>query len=212
MNDGSLPGTGPAVTATQADITGLVLAGGRGSRMGGIDKGLQLFRGVPLAQHALRRLGAQAGATAINANRNIDRYEAMGAPVWPDALPDHPGPLAGFLAGLAHCETPYLLTVPCDSPLFPTDLATRLARALAAQQADIAMAATLEGGVEQVQPVFCLLRRELRASLQDFIEGGQRKIDRWTAMHRCAVVRFDNVQAFANANTLAELEQLNADE
>ena len=211
MADGHLPGPSPAVTAA-GDITGLVLAGGRGSRMGGIDKGLQLFRGVPLAQHALRRLGVQAGTTAINANRNIDRYEAMGAPVWPDALPDHPGPLAGFLAGLVHCETAYLLTVPCDSPLFPTDLAARLAEALAAQQADIAMAATLEGGVEQVQPVFCLLKRELRASLQAFIEGGQRKIDRWTALHRCAVVRFDDAAAFANANTLAELEQLNADD
>ena len=212
MNEGRLPGRGLAVTAPDGDITGLVLAGGRGSRMGGIDKGLQLFRGVPLAQHALRRLSAQAGLTAINANRNIDRYEAMGAPVWPDALPDHPGPLAGFLAGLAHCETPYLLTVPCDSPLFPADLATRLAQALAAQPADIAMAATLEDGVEQVQPVFCLLRRELRASLQAFVEGGQRKIDRWTALHHCVVVRFDAASAFANANTLAELDQLNADE
>ena len=212
MAVGNPPVPGPAVAAPHGDITGLVLAGGRGSRMGGIDKGLQLFRGVPLAQHALRRLGAQAGTTAINANRNIDRYEAMGAPVWPDALPDHPGPLAGFLAGLVHCETPYLLTVPCDSPLFPGDLAARLAQALAAQQADIAMAATLENGVEQVQPVFCLLKRELRASLQAFIEGGQRKIDRWTALHRCVVVRFDDAPAFANANTLAELEQLNADE
>ena len=212
MADGSLPGPGPAVTTAPGDITGLVLAGGRGSRMGGIDKGLQLFRGVPLAQHALRRLGAQTGTAAINANRNIDRYEAMGAPVWPDALPDHPGPLAGFLAGLVHCATPCLLTVPCDSPLFPTDLAARLAQALDAEQAEIAMAATLEDGVEQVQPVFCLLRRELRASLQAFIEGGQRKIDRWTAMHRCVVVRFDDAKAFANANTLAELEQLNADE
>ena len=212
MADAGLPGQGPGVSAPRGDITGLVLAGGRGSRMGGVDKGLQLFRGVPLAQHALSRLGAQAGTTAINANRNIDRYEAMGAPVWPDALPDHPGPLAGFLAGLVHCETPFLLTVPCDSPLFPTDLAVRLAQALVSQQADIAMAATLEDGVEQVQPVFCLFKRELRTSLQAFIEGGQRKIDRWTALHRCAVVRFDDAPAFANANTLAELEQLNTDE
>ncbi len=198
------------------DITGLVLAGGLGSRMGGVDKGLQLLHGVPMAEHALRRVLAQVGRTAINANRNIGVYEAMGeamgAPVWPDALPDHPGPLAGFLAGLARCETPYLLTVPCDSPHFPADLAARLAQALVDQQADIAMAATVEGGAEQVQPVFCLLRQSLRGSLQAFIEGGQRKIDRWTALHRCVVVRFDDAQAFANANTLRELEALNGAE
>ena len=194
------------------DITGLVLAGGLGSRMGGVDKGLQLLHGVPMAEHALRRLLAQVGSTAINANRNLGAYEAMGCPVWPDALPDHPGPLAGFLAGLARCETPYLLTVPCDSPRFPTDLAARLAQALVEQQADIAMAATFDAGAEQVQPVFCLLKRSLRGSLQTFIEGGQRKIDRWTALHHCIVVRFDDAQAFANANTLHELERLNADE
>ena len=194
------------------DITGLVLAGGLGSRMGGVDKGLQLLHGVPMAEHALRRLQAQVGSTAINANRNLGAYEAMGCPVWPDALPDHPGPLAGFLAGLARCETPYLLTVPCDSPRFPADLAARLAQALVEQQADIAMAATFDAGAEQVQPVFCLLKRSLRGSLQTFIEGGQRKIDRWTALHQCIVVRFDDAQAFANANTLHELERLNADE
>ena len=194
------------------DITGLVLAGGLGSRMGGVDKGLQLLHGVPMAEHALRRLLAQVGSTAINANRNLGAYEAMGCPVWPDALPDHPGPLAGFLAGLARCETPYLLTVPCDSPRFPADLAARLAQALVEQQADIAMAATFDAGAEQVQPVFCLLKRSLRGSLQTFIEGGQRKIDRWTALHHCIVVRFDDAQAFANANTLHELERLNTDE
>ncbi len=192
------------------NITGLVLAGGRGSRMGGVDKGLQLLHGVPMAEHALRRLQGQVGSTAINANRNVALYEAMGCPVWPDALPDHPGPLAGFLAGLARCKTPYLLTVPCDSPRFPPDLAARLAQALAGQQADIAMAATIEGGAEQVQPVFCLLKQSLRGSLQAFIEGGQRKIDRWTALHRCVVVRFDDAQAFANANTPHELAALNA--
>lgn len=194
------------------DITGLVLAGGLGSRMGGIDKGLQLLHGMPMAEHALRRLQGQVGSTAINANRNIGLYEAFACPVWPDALPDHPGPLAGFLAGLARCETPYLLTVPCDSPRFPADLAARLARALVEQQADIAMAATIEGGAEQVQPVFCLLKQSLRGSLQAFIEGGQRKIDRWTALHRCAVYRFDDAQAFANANTPHELAALNAAE
>jgi molybdopterin-guanine dinucleotide biosynthesis protein A len=113
-----------------SDITGLVLAGGRGSRMGGVDKGLQPHRGMPLAMHALLRLAPQVGEVMINANRNLSAYESMGAAVWPDALPDHPGPLAGFLAGLEHCPTPYLTTVPCDSPLFPTDLVARLGERL----------------------------------------------------------------------------------
>src|SRR3990167_8794866 len=98
------------------DITGLILAGGRGSRMGGVDKGLQNHLGMPLAMHALLRLGPQVGHLMVNANRNLGAYDAFGVPVWPDALPDYPGPLAGFLAGLEHCETPYLVTVPCDTP------------------------------------------------------------------------------------------------
>jgi molybdopterin-guanine dinucleotide biosynthesis protein A len=189
-------------------ITGLILAGGRGSRMGGVDKGLQNHQGLPLAMHALLRLSPQVGHLIINANRNLGAYEAMGAPVWPDALPDYAGPLAGFLAGLEHCETPYLLTVPCDSPRFPVDLVQRLALALEAQGADIAMAATLEDGRLQVQPVFCLMRATLLESLVAFTQTGQRKIDRWTAMHRCVEVCFDDASAFANVNTLAELQQL----
>src|SRR5690349_8508914 len=111
-------------------ITGLVLAGGRGARMGGLDKGLQSHRGTPLALHALLRLAPQVGEVMVNANRNLGAYEAMGAAVWPDSIPDYAGPLAGFLTGLEHCETPYLVTVPCDSPCFPTDLVERLAAAL----------------------------------------------------------------------------------
>ena len=189
-------------------ITGLILAGGRGSRMGGVDKGLQNHQGVPLAMHALLRLAPQVGEVMINANRNLSAYESMGVPVWPDAIPDYAGPLAGFLAGLERCETPYLLTVPCDSPQFPIDLAARLGLALAEQNADIAMAATLEDGRLQVQPVFCLMKSELMESLVRFTQEGQRKIDKWTALHRCVEVPFDDVQAFANANTLAELRLL----
>ena len=138
------------------DITGLVLAGGRGSRMGGVDKGLQKHQGVTLAMHAMLRLAPQVGHVMINANRNLGAYESMGVPVWPDALADYPGPLAGFLAGLEHCETPYLVTVPCDSPRFPEDLVARLAHALAERDAEIAMATTCEAdGTLQVQPVIC---------------------------------------------------------
>ena len=190
------------------EITGLILAGGRGSRMGGVDKGLQNYRGMPLALHALLRLGPQVGHVMINANRNLGAYEAFGAPLWPDALPDFAGPLAGFLAGLEQSETPYLVTVPCDSPQFPLDLVQRLAEALEAQNAEIAMAATLEDGVMRTQPVFCLMKSEVMESLVRFTHEGQRKIDRWTALHRCVEVPFDDAQAFANANTLAELQQL----
>ncbi|MDB4971047.1 MAG: mobA [Myxococcales bacterium] len=189
-------------------ITGLVLAGGRGSRMGGLDKGLQNLLGVPLAMHALLRLGPQVGELMVNANRNLGAYESMGAPVWPDVLPDYPGPLAGFLTGLEHCATPYLATVPCDSPLFPTDLVARLAARLDAEDAEIAMAATREDGELRLQPVFCLMRATVMESLVRFTTGGRRKIDAWTATLRQVAVEFDDAQAFVNANTLAELRQL----
>jgi molybdopterin-guanine dinucleotide biosynthesis protein A len=190
------------------EITGLVLAGGRGSRMGGVDKGLQSHQGMPLALHALLRLQLQVGAAMVNANRNLAAYESMGVPVWPDPLADYPGPLAGLLAGLEHCDTPYLVTVPCDTPNFPEDLVARLAAALEAGGADIAMAASLEDGQMRSQPVFCLLKTELLESLVAFLQSGERRVDRWTGQHRCVVVPFDDSSAFFNANTLAELQQL----
>ena len=190
------------------DITGLVLAGGRGSRMGGVDKGLQAHLGMPLAMHALLRLSPQVGEVMINANRNLAAYESMGAPVWPDALPDYPGPLAGFLAGLEHCATPYLATVPCDSPHFPADLVARLAERLDAAAAEIAIAATREDGELRLQPVFCLMNATVIESLIRFTASGQRKIDAWTATLRHVAVEFDDARAFINANTVAELRGL----
>jgi len=190
------------------DITGLILAGGRGSRMGGVDKGLQTHRGIPLAMHALMRPEPQVGQIMLNANRNLGAYDAFGVPVWPDALPDYAGPLAGFLAGLERCETPYLVTVPCDTPNFPLDLVQRLTAALVAQDAEIAMAATRSADGTQVQPVFCLMQAGLMESLVRFTQTGQRKIDRWTAQHRCVEVAFDDEAAFFNVNTLQELQSL----
>ena len=190
------------------DITGLILAGGRGSRMGGVDKGLQAHLGMPLAMHAVLRLSPQVGDIMINANRNLAAYESMGAPVWPDALPDYPGPLAGFLAGLEHCATPYLVTVPCDSPQFPEDLVARLAERLDADGAEIAIAATREDGELRLQPVFCLMKSMVLESLVEFTTGGRRKIDAWTATLRQVAVEFDDPHAFVNANTLAELRDL----
>ncbi len=191
-------------------ITGLVLAGGRGSRMGGVDKGLQNHRGLPLALHALLRLQPQVGEAMINANRNLAAYESMGVPVWPDALPDYPGPLAGLMTGLEHCETPYLVTVPCDTPNFPDDLVARLADALVAADAEIAMAESLEDGQVRTQPVFCLVKAALAESLVAFLHAGERKVDRWTAQHRTVTVRFDDAAAFFNANTPDELARLQA--
>ncbi|WP_298931805.1 molybdenum cofactor guanylyltransferase MobA [uncultured Ramlibacter sp.] len=195
------------------EVTGLVLAGGRGSRMGGVDKGLQNFHGMPLALHTLLRLGPQVGELMVNANRNLSAYEAFGSPVWPDVLADYAGPLAGFLTGLERCETPWLVTVPCDTPLFPQDLVARLGAALEAQDADIAMAAAREeDGQLRAQPVFSLLRVDLLDSLVKFTHGGGRKIDAWTAQHKTVLVPFDapgdQARAFFNANTLAELHQL----
>lgn len=195
----------------QDDITGLVLAGGRGSRMGGVDKGLQNHRGLPLALHALLRLQPQVGRTLISANRNLSAYEAMGAPVWPDSLEGYAGPLAGLQTGLEQAQTGWLVTVPCDSPDFPTDLVARLAAAAAEQGAEIAMAATREDGPHsplRAQPVFCLLRTDLIESLLTYLRAGERKFDGWTARHRTVEVPFDDASAFFNANTLADLRQL----
>ncbi|NBY28063.1 MAG: molybdenum cofactor guanylyltransferase MobA [Betaproteobacteria bacterium] len=202
-----------------ADITGLILAGGRGSRMGGVDKGLQSYNGLPMALHTLTRLqiGGSVGQVMINANRNLAAYESFGAAVWPDVLADYAGPLAGFLTGLERCETPYLVTVPCDTPRLPIDLVPRLVRAMQDQDAEIAMAAAPEAGAEgqlqlRPQPVFCLLRVSLLESLVAFTHEGGRKIDAWTARHNTVLTPFDlpgdDPRAFFNANTLAELREL----
>jgi molybdenum cofactor guanylyltransferase len=190
------------------DITGLVLAGGRGTRMGGVDKGLQTHLGIPLARHALERLRPQVAALMINANRNLASYEAMGVPVWPDEIADYPGPLAGMLAGLSHCPTPYMVTVPCDTPNFPADLVARLAEGLLRAQGDMAVAYTREDGDLRAQPVFCLMKTSLRASLGAFVAGGERKTGLFAAKHQGAKVEFSDAEAFANANTLSELAQL----
>jgi molybdopterin-guanine dinucleotide biosynthesis protein A len=189
-------------------VTGVILAGGRGTRMQGLDKGLQIHDGAALAVHVLRRLAPQVGGVVINANRNVASYEAMGVAVVSDSLPDQPGPLAGFLAGLEQCATPYLVTAPCDVPLLPLDLVARLQAALAADSAELAMAATREGGVVRLQPTFCLMRVGVIESLRRFLAGGERKVSAWTATLPSTVVVFDDLAAFANVNTFAELHTL----
>lgn len=198
-------------------ITGLILAGGRGARMGGVDKGLQNFNGTPLTLHTLMRLQMQDAVTVsemmIIANRNLSAYESFGVQVWPDSTDKFAGPLAGFLTGLERCETDLLLTVPCDSPLFPLNLTQRLLDTLIAEDAEIAVAAAKEeDGSVRAQPVFCLMRVSLLESLVKFMQSGGRKIDAWTAQHKTVLVPFDtddvDPRAFFNANTLDELHRL----
>ena len=189
----------------RADITGLLLAGGRGQRMGGVDKGLQPFRGRPLAAWSLERLQPQVGAMLINANQHPDDYAALGHPVVADAISGFAGPLAGMHAGLAACTTPWLATVPCDSPFLPGDLVARLAAAIEARPgAQIAIART-QG---EPQPVFCLMRADLRVALEDYLRAGGRKIQAWYATLAHTYAEFDEApEAFVNLNSLGELRE-----
>jgi len=190
-------------------VTGLILAGGRGSRMGGTDKGLQPLRGMPMAMHVLWRLAPQVIDVVINANRNLGAYEGFGRTVVPDASADFQGPLAGMLAGLPYCETDWMMVVPCDVPHLPTALVARLLAAAEAVDAPIAMPVTVDpDGQRQTHPVFLLLRGDLYDSLSVFMQNGGRKIDLWTASVGAIEVPFDDASAFFNANTLADLNQL----
>ncbi len=189
-------------------VTGLVLAGGRGSRMGGIDKGLQLFCGEPMAGIALRRLQPQVGALMISANRHLDDYRAFGVPVVSDHVGGYAGPLAGLHAGLAQCRSDYLVTVPCDSPRFPADLVARLADALCAADAQAAVAVTEDDQQPRRHPVFCLVRRDMLPSLQAWLDSGGRKFDGWLDSLHCASAAFKDALAFTNLNTPDELAAL----
>jgi len=192
------------------DITGLILAGGRGTRMGSVDKGLQPLGGEPMALHVMRRLAPQVDAVIINANRNGELYAGFGVPVFPDEIEGFAGPLAGLQAGLCHCRTPYLVSAPCDSPFLPHDLVARLADALEQQEADLALAVTGSGEGRQEHPVFCLLKTSLQASLTAFLQAGGRKPAIWFASLKTARVNFEDEDAFRNINTLLELDQYGA--
>jgi molybdopterin-guanine dinucleotide biosynthesis protein A len=176
--------------------------------MGSIDKGLAPLGDQAMVQHVIQRLRPQVQRLLINANQNLETYAAFGSPVWPDAMPDFAGPLAGLQTGLMHCETPYLVTAPCDSPFLPADLVQRLATALQAQDADLAVAVTGAGDTRQPHPVFCFARASLLPHLTQFLGGGGRKVDRWYATLRVAEVHFADEAAFRNINTLAELQQM----
>ncbi|MEZ0601391.1 molybdenum cofactor guanylyltransferase MobA [Paraburkholderia sp. IW21] len=198
---------------TREHITGLVLAGGRGMRMGGVDKGLQTLHGEPLASHVLRRLAPQAGALLISANRHPEVYTALGKPfgakVLADTVPGFPGPLAGLLAGLRAAGTAYVLSAPCDTPGLPAELALRLAQALDSTQADIATVKTSDAeGHVSLHPVVALLRASLADDLAAFLEAGERKVRAWYARHKTVEVTFTDERAFYNINSLQELADL----
>ncbi|MEO7495865.1 MAG: gephyrin-like molybdotransferase Glp, partial [Massilia sp.] len=187
-------------------ISGLILAGGRGTRMGQVDKGLQPLRGKPMVAHVLERLAPQIGPIAINANQNLATYAAFGVPVWPDETTGFAGPLAGLETGMRHCATPYLLCAPCDVPSLPHDLVARLYAALQAEGADLAIAVTREGGQRlQPHPVFCLAGIHLLPVLSSYLAEGGRKMDGWYAGLKVAEVLFEQADAFRNINTLDEL-------
>jgi molybdopterin-guanine dinucleotide biosynthesis protein A len=189
------------------EVTGLVLAGGRGSRMGGVDKGLVPFRGRPLVAHVIDRLAPQVDEILVNANRNPGDYARFGHRVIADEIEGFAGPLAGFERGLAHAHGELVATSPCDSPFLPADLVARLRESLQLHGADLAVAKT----GAQPHPVFCLMRRGVHASLRAFLASGQRKIDRWYAGLRVVEVPFDDEEeAFANVNTSQELAGLDA--
>lgn len=183
-------------------ISAVILAGGQGRRMGGVDKGLVPLQGKPMVEWVLERLRPQVAEVAINANQNLDQYRAFGVPVFSDAIGGFAGPLAGLHAGLAQAGCPLVVTAPCDSPFLPTDLVSRLADALDANTADLAVAYTFE----QPHPVFCLCHRDVMPHLENFLNAGGRKIDRWYETLKVVAVRFDDQEeAFRNINTREEL-------
>jgi molybdopterin-guanine dinucleotide biosynthesis protein A len=190
------------MTIAHAEVTGIVLAGGQGRRMGGVDKGLVELAGRPMIAHVLARLAPQVGAVLINANQNLERYRAFGHPVIPDEVGGFAGPLAGLHAGMTQASGALVVTVPCDSPFLPLDLVSRLRARLDKEHAQLAVARTFD----QPHPVFALARRELLPNLAAFLEGGGRKIDAWYAPLAVVEVGFDDeAAAFRNINTAGEL-------
>lgn len=187
-------------------ITALILAGGRGMRMGGVDKGLMPLGARTMVEQVIERLQPQVGRVLINANQNTARYAAFGHPVIADAMPDFAGPLAGLQTGLLHCTTPYLVTAPCDSPFLPLDLVARLAQALHANKSDIAVAVTGEGATRQPHPVFCLVSITVLPHLTNYLQNGGRKFERWYSTLKTTEVYFADEKAFRNINTLEELK------
>lgn len=184
-------------------VTGVLLAGGRGQRMGGADKGLIEVAGRPLAARVLDVLAAQSSRTLISANRNLSAYRAFGATVVTDGLDGYQGPLAGIASAMRASATPWLLTSPCDTPLIPADLRRRLAEGLRGEDATLAVCAD----PEHLHPLHALLPVSLAADLEDYLAAGGRSVRGWIARHRIATVALA-ADHFVNANTRPDLARL----
>ena len=185
-------------------ITGLILAGGAGRRMGGADKGLLDFQGRPLVAHVIERLAPQVGRLLISANRNLDIYARLGYPLVSDDQPDYPGPLAGLAVGLAACPTDWLVCAPCDCPALPLDLVSRLLAAVTEQRALMAVPVT----EDQMQPTFQLCHRRLLPALTAYLAAGERRVSGWCRQQDAIEVAFSDINAFRNLNHPDELKEL----
>lgn len=185
---------------TLQNITAVILAGGKGSRLGGVDKGLVKLNNLPLVQHLVSRIQPQVSNIIISANRNIDSYKKLGFPVYEDEISDYAGPLAGILKALQHCETEWLLIVPADSPFIPTDLVSRLVQNIE----DAKLAIPNDG--EHLHPTFALLHKSLQSSLDNYLASGERKARVWMQQQQHTIVDFsDQANAFININTEDDL-------
>ena len=212
----------------QPIITGIILSGGQGTRMGHLNKGLQTFGGTALIEHVINRLKNQVDQIVISANKDINRYEALGYPVWQDNNPSR-GPLSGFLTGLENCSSPYIMVVPCDTPLLPVGIVIELIKRLQDTQTDLCMPATrnlnlghLNSDAPQqrsepfrVQPTFCLLKKSLAPSLREFLNNGGSKVQAWTSQQNSSYLQLETppfgANAFVNLNTLEELKATERD-
>jgi molybdopterin-guanine dinucleotide biosynthesis protein A len=186
-------------------ISAIILSGGRATRMNGADKGLVELQQKPLIQHVIKRLAPQVDEILINANREIEQYQAFGYTVLLDEVEDFLGPLAGLSLGLQHANHDYVLTVPCDSPLLPLDLAKRLMTALLEHDADIAVASS----DDNTHPVFSLCKKSVLPSLTAYLEQGERRVSTWQKSQKYIEVDFSDCnEAFTNLNTLEDLAEL----
>lgn len=189
----------------RSDITAIILAGGMGRRFQGQDKGFIDYRGKPLVELLIDKLSAQDIAIAINANRNVTRYQQYGLPVFSDQLDNYQGPLAGFASAMSQVATDYVLTLPCDGPLLAEDYVERFVSAAGGDTPAILVA---DDG-ERLQPVHAMLRCDLLDDLLLFLDSGERKIDRWYDQHQYTRVDFsDSADCFRNINRLEDLQQL----
>ncbi|MBL1142419.1 MAG: molybdenum cofactor guanylyltransferase [Proteobacteria bacterium] len=187
----------------KTDITGVILAGGQARRMEGQDKGLVLLNNKPMIEHVIQVLKPQVSHLLINANRNHDKYSEFGFDIISDELSGYHGPLAGMASALDKINTPYMLTVPCDSPFIPDDLVHRLINALESEDAEISVA---HNG-DRIQPVFCLIKKELLSSINDYLSKGERKIDKWFKQHAVVIADFSDIpETFDNLNTIEDIK------